>query len=96
MKALAKARDLHRKASVKMQATMAYQRCADAARAVDAAVLAVKSDCPHPEEDREDFKWHHGYGKYVTGVRCRLCGRYRPWSPMGAWTDQYPSITRDD
>lgn len=57
----------------------------------------IKAECTHPPEKCEDFKWHHGYGKYVTGLRCTVCGKYNAWKLSGStWSEDRPFLKFDD
>lgn len=60
--------------------------------------------CPHPAEMVEEYRWHHGYGKYVTGVQCMVCYAKKPFPTQGYWwskkaqdeQDANPRDWRDD
>ena len=56
-----------------------------AQKELEVLMQAYKETCTHPMEFRTEFQWHHGYGHYVTGDRCKLCGLSRPWKSGDAW-----------
>ena len=68
----------------------AYARVKKARKA-----LLEADNCTHPEEHRVDYRWEHdnGYGrqKWITGVRCELCGAKQSWKSMNSnwWKEQY-------
>jgi hypothetical protein len=62
----------------------------------ETSVEKAKKECSHPDDYTEDYIWHHGYGQYVNGAHCKLCGKYRAWKTMGEWKDERPYIVFDD
>lgn len=46
----------------------------------------VIATCKHPDNVCTDYKWHHGYGKYVTGSQCGVCHAKQSFKAMDKWT----------
>ena len=63
----------------------------------EAACYQNWSACPHPEDWRTEFRWHHGYGNYCNGETCGNCGSWRGFKGQGLWNDKdTPRYRRDD
>lgn len=62
---------------------------------LEPACLPNEAPCSHAS--LEDYEWHHGYGKYVTGSRCLDCGARRSFKSMGLWisAEDYARDCRD-
>ncbi len=43
--------------------------------------------CIHPKESITDYRWHHGYGKYITGYHCGICLKVDVWK-RSYWISQ--------
>lgn len=54
-----------------------------------------KNECEHPKEFVYPYKWHHGYGKYIEGLECRLCRARKGFKDQGYWTKYEDYISSD-
>lgn len=81
----------------KLRAQYAKVREKWEAKIKDALDDLKASQCNHSKT--ETYEWHHGYGKYMTGERCKFCNARRGFVGMGRWQSEeeyWKNLSRDD